>query len=204
MYSIINRDKRNGYGDDMLIVAEDQSWTSEDCEQLKREENIFYNRGVFAIQKIERIDSNPLLRIAIEDDGHILFNDDHCISFDAGWLGDLLNVLDGVKFVDAVNKLPLIKQEPKAEKVIREEMEKYTKLTGEDATHVPIMKIRAYLDGYEKGTEVLDKIRTEILRISSYEGFELGGVKDGYRIAIVNVLDIIAKLLLSIRQKSEG
>lgn len=97
MYSIINQDKRSRHGDDMLIVAEDQLWTSEDCEQLKREENIFYNRGVFAIQKIERMNSNPLLRIAFEDDGRILFNDDHCISFDAGWLGDLLNVLDEVK-----------------------------------------------------------------------------------------------------------
>ncbi len=43
-----------------------------------------------------------------------------------------------------------------------EEMEKYTKLTGEDGTHVPIMKLGAYLDGYEKGTEVLDKLRAEI------------------------------------------
>ena len=40
---------------------------------------------------------------------------------------------------------------------------------------------------------ILDKIRAEILEISSYEGFELGGVKDGYRIAMVNVLDIIDK-----------
>lgn len=43
-----------------------------------------------------------------------------------------------------------------------EEMERYTKLTGEDATHVPIIKLGAYLDGYEKGIEVLDKIRAEI------------------------------------------
>ena len=43
-----------------------------------------------------------------------------------------------------------------------EEMEKYTKLTGEDATHVPIMKIGAYLDGYDKGIEILDKIRAEL------------------------------------------
>ena len=43
-----------------------------------------------------------------------------------------------------------------------EEVKKYTELTGEDATHVPIMKIGAYLDGYEKGTDVLDKIRAEI------------------------------------------
>lgn len=46
--------------------------------------------------------------------------------------------------------------------MLREEMEKYTKLTGEDATHVPIIKLGAYLDGYEKGMEMLDKIRVEI------------------------------------------
>ena len=44
-----------------------------------------------------------------------------------------------------------------------EEVERYTKLTGEDATHVPIIKLGAYLDGYEKGTEVLDNIRAEII-----------------------------------------
>lgn len=43
-----------------------------------------------------------------------------------------------------------------------EEMAKYTELTGEDATHVPLIKLGAYLDGYEKGIEVLDKIRAEI------------------------------------------
>ena len=43
-----------------------------------------------------------------------------------------------------------------------EEFDLYTKLTGEDATHVPIIKIGAYLDGYEKGLEVIDKIRAEI------------------------------------------
>ena len=43
-----------------------------------------------------------------------------------------------------------------------EEMAKYTELTGEDATHVPLIKLGAYLDGYEKGIEVLDKVRAEI------------------------------------------
>ena len=43
-----------------------------------------------------------------------------------------------------------------------EEMAKYTELTGEDATHVPLIKLGAYLDGYEKGIEVLDEIRSEI------------------------------------------
>lgn len=43
-----------------------------------------------------------------------------------------------------------------------EEMAKYTELTGEDGTHVPLIKLGAYLDGYEKGIEVLDKVRAEI------------------------------------------
>lgn len=46
-----------------------------------------------------------------------------------------------------------------------EEMAKYTELTGEDATHVPLIKLGAYLDGYEKGIEVLDKIISEIEQI---------------------------------------
>ena len=43
-----------------------------------------------------------------------------------------------------------------------EELEKYTKLTGKNNWHVPISTIGAYLDGYNKGIEVLDKIRAEI------------------------------------------
>lgn len=48
--------------------------------------------------------------------------------------------------------------------MLREDVDKYTKLTGEDGWHVPIMKVGAYLDGYDKGLEVLDKIRGEIER----------------------------------------
>ena len=46
--------------------------------------------------------------------------------------------------------------------MLREEVEQYTELTGEDGWHVPIMKVGAYLDGYNKGLEILDKIRAEI------------------------------------------
>lgn len=56
-----------------------------------------------------------------------------------------------------------------------EEMENYTKLTGEDSTHVPIMKIGAYLDGYDKGLEVLDRIRAEICRALSDETLDANG-----------------------------
>lgn len=46
--------------------------------------------------------------------------------------------------------------------MLREDVELYSKLTGEDGWNVPIMKVGAYLDGYNKGLEVLDKIRDEI------------------------------------------
>lgn len=46
--------------------------------------------------------------------------------------------------------------------MLREKIEKYTNLTGEDGWHVPIMKVGAYLDGYNKGLEVLDKVRAEV------------------------------------------
>lgn len=48
--------------------------------------------------------------------------------------------------------------------MLREDVDKYTKLTGEDGWHVPIMKVSAYLDGYDKGLEVLDKIRAELIQ----------------------------------------
>ena len=47
--------------------------------------------------------------------------------------------------------------------MLREDVDRYTKLTGEDGWHVPIIKVGAYLDGYNKGLEVLDKIRAEIV-----------------------------------------
>lgn len=46
--------------------------------------------------------------------------------------------------------------------MLRDEVEQYSNLTGEDGWHVPLMKVGAYLDGYNKGLEVLDKLRTEI------------------------------------------
>lgn len=48
--------------------------------------------------------------------------------------------------------------------MLRDEIAKYTELTGKDGYHEPIIKIGAFLDGYEKGLSVLDKIRAEIVR----------------------------------------
>lgn len=38
---------------------------------------------------------------------------------------------------------------------LREEMWKYEQITGESAEHVPIIKLGAFLDGYENGLEAL-------------------------------------------------
>lgn len=73
--------------------------------------------------------------------------------------------------------------------MLRDEVERYTKLTGEDGWHVPIMKVGAYLDGYDKGLEVLDKIRAEIMELDTnynFEGIykcqaEVLGIIDKYR-----------------------
>lgn len=61
---------------------------------------------------------------------------------------------------------------------LREEMWRYEQITGESAEHVPIIKLGAFLDGYDRGIEaseqglILDKIRAEIAEleegISSY------------------------------------
>jgi hypothetical protein len=70
-----------------------------------------------------------------------------------------------------------------------EEMEKYTKLTGEDATHVPIMKLGAYLDGYDKGTEVLDKIRAEIEQIHLIGYATVNGKREIASRAVMQIID---------------
>lgn len=49
--------------------------------------------------------------------------------------------------------------------MLRDDIEQYTKLTGKDGWQVPIIKVGAYLDGYNKGLAVLDKIRAEIEKV---------------------------------------
>jgi len=66
--------------------------------------------------------------------------------------------------------------------MLGKEVEQYTKLTGEDGWKVPIMKVGAYLDGYDKGLKVLDKIRAEIVELRSKQN-----------VGVLECLDIIDK-----------
>lgn len=77
--------------------------------------------------------------------------------------------------------------------MLREEVEQYTKLTGEDGWHVSIMKVGAYLDGYNKGLEVLDKIRAEIKGIA-FDWQEIDGEHESFMVVNLNdALNIIDK-----------
>jgi len=42
---------------------------------------------------------------------------------------------------------------------LREDMWKYEQITGESAEHVPIIKLGAFLDGYEMGLNALEQTR---------------------------------------------
>ena len=78
--------------------------------------------------------------------------------------------------------------------MLKDDIEKYTNLTGEDGWHVPIMKVGAYLDGYNKGLDVLDKIRDEFINRypKNFAGeLELGGYTCAF--SLNRVLQIIDK-----------
>lgn len=69
---------------------------------------------------------------------------------------------------------------------LREEMWKYEQITGESAEHVPIIKLGAFLDGYEMGLKALEQqpyedciSRTETLKHSHIEYDDDG---EGHRV----------------------
>lgn len=61
---------------------------------------------------------------------------------------------------------------------LREDMWKYEQITGESAEHVPIIKLGAFLDGYDMGVKALERrlscedciSREEALKYSHIEG----------------------------------
>ena len=83
---------------------------------------------------------------------------------------------------------------------LREEMWKYEQITGENAENVPIIKIGAFIDGYEMGTRdsVLYKIKAEIelhrRKTASIDPYDLVG----------DCLDIIDKCMQERRIINNG
>lgn len=81
--------------------------------------------------------------------------------------------------------------------MLREDIEQYTKLTGKDGWSVPIIKIGAYLDGYNKGLAVLEKIRAEIENVTPKAKFQTGKTSIDVQMMIPQekVLQIIDKYM---------
>lgn len=83
--------------------------------------------------------------------------------------------------------------------MLHEEVEKYVKLSGDKEAwqNTPIIRIGSYLDGYDRGLEVLDKISTEIKALSpeptAYDVVDGNPIKDAVWEIIADVLKIIDK-----------
>lgn len=85
---------------------------------------------------------------------------------------------------------------------LREEMWKYEQITGESAEHVPIIKLGAFLDGYEMGikaseqTDVLDKLLAIIAQKREFINNikESSYVCDGYSLCLQMIEGQIIKL----------
>ena len=62
--------------------------------------------------------------------------------------------------------------------MLHEEVEKYINLSGDKEAwqNTSVSRIGGYLDGYDRGLEVLDKIRAEIKALTSNRGFLSCGV----------------------------
>ncbi len=46
--------------------------------------------------------------------------------------------------------------------MLRDDIERFTQLSGEDGAHTPIIRIGSYLDGYDKAMEKIDEMIAEI------------------------------------------
>ena len=79
--------------------------------------------------------------------------------------------------------------------MLHEEVALYEKLTGEDGWHTPIIKIGAYLDGYEKGLSVLKDIKAEIEEIAEPDYVYHGCGSDEMICEMKNVFEIIDRYI---------
>ena len=66
---------------------------------------------------------------------------------------------------------------------LREEMWRYEQLTGENAEHIPIIQLGAYLDGVDKGIEKLKKIKSEIEELAYYDSDYCGFVLPEWKVS---------------------
>ena len=74
--------------------------------------------------------------------------------------------------------------------MLNEEVEKYTELTGEDGWKTPIIKIRSYLDGYDKGQTDMFEILQRCCK-HSYFTFDEDSHCSGYNYCKLKGFDCV-------------
>lgn len=80
------------------VFGEDQSFDTEDCRSLWNEHKIYYRPGsIIALYVEDRKYSAPLVHIMHEDDGHLFWDREHCVCFDAAWLDSYIDTMSGLK-----------------------------------------------------------------------------------------------------------
>jgi hypothetical protein len=84
--------------DRIAIAADDQKWTKEDCESLKKDYDIIYNNGIIGFWIEKQSQSSPLIHVLIEDDGFLSWNRkpyDPCFSVNR--LDDWTSIIESTK-----------------------------------------------------------------------------------------------------------
>lgn len=71
---------------------------------------------------------------------------------------------------------------------LSDQMHEYEQITGESAEHVPIIKLAAFLDGYEKAIEDLTKDNQ-----NKRDTIYMYGYKDGYLQGVNDTLKLYRK-----------
>jgi hypothetical protein len=91
--------------------------------------------------------------------------------------------------------------------MLHEEVEKYINLSGDKEAwqNTSVSRIGGYLDGYDKGLEVLDKIRAEVENINVW-GMRYNPDKDKDRKPqiVQKVKEHVIKILDKYKAESEG
>ena len=96
-------EKFHDWEDIVVVWAENQEWDDATLAQLRKEYNIFYERGTYIPVMLYRFSkkSGGMIVFGFEDDGTISFTRNECGSFDdvmsLYWVDDLIQDLTDAK-----------------------------------------------------------------------------------------------------------
>lgn len=72
----------------------------------------------------------------------------------------------------------------------REDIERFSRISGEDGMHTPFDRMDAYLDGYNKATTEMDRLRSD-LAYRKFSARDLNEWQEGVNTGIALALEMI-------------